>query len=288
MVRGSFFNDAGFNLMRFDPSLHQLPLIQLHCILIPQIKSIADQCMPDGYFHQTGNLLREPGEIIQVEIVTGIDAQLQLLCAFGCGDIRSNGLFFIGRECGGVSLSVQLDAICTGFRSAIDHFNHGINKNRYANAGSLENGDDLPEVIAVLDGVPTVIGGDLPFCIRYKGYLVGLRFEYEVDEFLFAAIPFNIEFGGNDLFDTTHIAVSDMTLIGPGVHRYAICAKELRIDRCFRYVGIVMPPAVAEGGKLIDVYAEFSHAQNYGKTKKEVAPRQLPSWVGINQSVNPL
>ena len=47
---------------------------------------------------------------------------------------------------------------------------------------------------------------------------------------------------------------------------HAVSAKTLGVYGCFYHIGIVAPAAVAQGGKLVDVYAQLNHAQNYSNT----------------------
>jgi hypothetical protein len=76
---------------------------------------------------------------------------------------------------------------------------------------------------------------------------------------LFGRIAFDIKFSSDDLFYFAHIVITDMPFIRPRMHRYAIRAKTLRIDRGFYHIGIIAPATVPQSCELVDVYAELSH-----------------------------
>src|SRR5688572_25437412 len=109
--------------------------------------------------------------------------------------------------------------------------------------------------------IPSMVRCNLPFRIGHQRYLVRFYFQYQVNEFFLAAIAFNIEFGGNDLFYFPYIIIANMALVGTRVHRYAIRAEMLRIDSRFYYIGIVAAATVAQRGEFVDVYAQFGHLQ---------------------------
>ena len=90
-----------------------------------------------------------------------------------------------------------------------------------------------------MDRIPTMIGGELSQDIRHECYLVGFCFKYQVHKFLLFTIAFDIKFSCNDLFYFPYIAVPDMSLIGTGMHRDAICSKCLDIDCRLYYIRII-------------------------------------------------
>jgi hypothetical protein len=98
-----------------------------------------------------------------------------------------------------------------------------------------------------------MVGCELPFGIGYKGYLVGTEFQYQIDEFLFAAVAFNIEFGLYDCFYLTGIVVSDMSFVRPGVDRHAVRSETLYINGSLPDIWIVTAATVAERGDLVDI-----------------------------------
>jgi len=130
----------------------------------------------------------------------------------------------------------------TSSGGAFNHFNDGINKNRNTNACILKDRDRFPEIILVPDGIPPMIRCQLVKSIRYKGHLVGVYFQYQVNKFLFCTVTFNIKLCGDDLPDLSHIIVPDMSFIGSWMHGNAICSKTLSIHGGFCNIGIIAAP----------------------------------------------
>ena len=53
---------------------------------------------------------------------------------------------------------------------------------------------------------------------------------------MFAAVAFNVKFGGDNLFNFSYIIVTNMSFIRTGMHGDSISTETLRIDGCFNYI----------------------------------------------------
>lgn len=240
-------------------------MIKLDGIFVTQIERIADQGVTDRHFFEAGDMLSKISQILEVEVVTGVETQTQLTCAVGGGTIGGYSTFGIGRIFPGVRFGVQFDPIGAGFRRAFDHCDDGIDEQRDPDTGILETADGLNEIVFVPDRIPAVVGRDLVERVRDKRHLRGAYIEHEVDEFLLLGIALDIEFGNNDLFNIMDILITDMALVGPWVNGYSVRAEPLRIYRGLDDVGIIAAPAIAERAEFVDVYGEFRHAPKITK-----------------------
>ena len=191
---------------------------------------------------------------MQVEVVTGIDAQSQFIGFARRNDIGCDGSFFItGRIAPCVGFGIQLDAVGAGGFGAFHHLHHGVHENGNADAGVFENSDHLFEVCGMFDRIPSVVARELTRGIGYQGYLGGLIGKNKIHKTFFGAIAFDVEFGGDDLFQCVHIRVADMPLVGPWVYGDAFGAEALDVGGGFDKIGIVAPTAVAQGSQFVDV-----------------------------------
>ena len=130
------------------------------------------------------------------------------------------------------------------------------------------------------DGIPAVVGGDLVEGVGNEGHLGGFYVQDQVDEFLLLGIAFDIELGGNDLFDGVDIAIADMPFVGPGMDGNAVCAEFLRVYGGFNNIGIIPATAVAEGGEFIDVNGKLGHAAKIEK-RPQGSAKKKEAWVGL-------
>jgi hypothetical protein len=106
-----------------------------------------------------------------------------------------------------------------------------------------------------------MIAGELAKRIGNKRYLVRPCFQYQVNEFLFSRVAFDIEFGGDDLFNFTHILITDMSFIRPRMYRYAICAKSLRVDGSLTTSGLLPPRLLRRVANLLMFTLSFVMGQ---------------------------
>jgi hypothetical protein len=126
------------------------------------------------------------------------------------------------------------------------------------------------------DGIPAMVGGYLPEGVRDQGHLGRAHVQHEVDEFLFLGIPFDIEFGCDDLFDGIDVCVADMAFVRPGVDGDAVGAKGLGVCRRLHYIRVITSAAIAQGRKFVDIYGKLSHRT---KVRKKEKGTEVPPWV---------
>ncbi len=100
----------------------QTTQIELNGILQSEREGIADQCMSDGYFEQTRNVLVEVGQVLPVQIMSSVQSQTEF-----SGPERSlRERSYSGRTINGEMLcegfGVEFNALGTGIGSKADLF----------------------------------------------------------------------------------------------------------------------------------------------------------------------
>jgi hypothetical protein len=205
-------------------------------------------------------MLMQVSQVVSVEVVAGIQAQAQLAGYGGCMLVGGYGLgsFSFGKQTS-VPFGVQFYAVGAGKGSAANHFFRRIYKNRYPDACIFEDGNRVAQVLLMFQGIPAVVAGKLTFSIGHQGYLVGFHFQYQVNKFLLSAVAFYIKLGTNDGFNGSYIGITNMSLIGAGMYRYAIGAKGLHVYGGLHHIRVAASTAVAQGGYFVDVHRKFGH-----------------------------
>jgi hypothetical protein len=237
----------------------KLAFVELDGVFVSKIEGVGDEGMANGDFIESLDMAGKILEVVEVEVVTGVEAEAEFDCAFGCRLVGGDGFFTVGMKFVGIGLGVKFDAVGAGGGGTFYHGDDGIDEEGNADTGLLENADDAGEVVFVPDGVPAVVGGYLPEGVRNEGHLGRAYIQYEIDEFLFLGVAFYIEFGGDALFDGIHVCITDVTFVWPGMDGDSIGAEQLGIYGCLNYVGIIASPAVAQGCEFVDVYRKFRH-----------------------------
>ena len=80
--------------------------VESNRILQTEIERIANQCVADRYLINPGNTGEKVAQIIQIQIVAGVQSKTHFAGTFGSGDVGLNGLFAVGVVACGVSLCV--------------------------------------------------------------------------------------------------------------------------------------------------------------------------------------
>lgn len=191
--------------------------------------------------------------------MAGVDAEAQFVCAGGGFEVGVEGFFGAGGVLVGIGFCVELDAVGAGGGGAFDHGDDGVDEEAGADAGFFKGGDDPGEVVLVADGVPAVVGGDLAQGVGHEGYLSWFHVEYEVYEFLFLGIAFDIEFGRDDIFDGVDVCVADMSFVGSGMDGDPVRTEFLGVYGGFRDIRVVAAAAVAQGREFVNVDGELCH-----------------------------
>ena len=68
----------------------QLAFVQLHRIFQSEIQRVGDQGVPYGYLRQAGDVFGKMAQVVQVQVVTGVDAQPKFDSPAGCGGLRGD------------------------------------------------------------------------------------------------------------------------------------------------------------------------------------------------------
>jgi hypothetical protein len=242
-----------------------LALIELDGVLVTEVECVADQGVAYRNFFKAGDVASEVFKVFEVEVVTGVKAKAELACADGGCAIGGDCFFGVGGIFAGVAFGVEFDAVGAGFRCPFNHGDDGIDEERDADAGVFETPDGLTEVVFMADGVPAVVGSDLAKRVGDEGHLARAYGEYEVDEFLFLGIAFDVKFGGDDLLNVVDVGVADVAFVGSWVNGYAVGAESLRVYGGFYYVGVIASAAIAKGAEFVDVYGEPRHGAKVNK-----------------------
>ena len=113
-------------------------------------------------------------QVLQRQVVTGVEAKADAPCLFGGGDEGRDGCFPVGLIPRGVWLRVQFYAVGTADFGTFHHAWVSVDKDAGANARSLECAADVSEECTVLQRVPSVVRGDLVVAVRYQRHLCRL------------------------------------------------------------------------------------------------------------------
>ena len=218
--------------------------------------------MADRHLVGAGNPADEVAQVLQREVVPGVEPESLPAGLLGGGQVGGD------RRCGirgvlpGVGLGVELHAVgAAGLRSG-DHFGHGIDEDRDADAPFAEAGGDAGEKFAVRHGVPPGVGGDGVGCVGHERDLCGPHLQHQRDE-VRNRIALNVEFGGQHPCEVPHVVVADVARVGPRVDRDAVRAEAFDVRGRADHVGEIAAARVAHHGDLIDVYAQLCHKKRY-------------------------
>src|SRR5690606_14356554 len=113
--------------------------------------------MPNRYFQQIWNLLIEEFNVIQTQIMSGVDSESEFIRAFGCQNIGIDRIFIAESVLMRKSLGIQFNPVGTEFRRTFNHLEYRIDKNRSPNAIPLKFLNDLTKKTFMRHGVPACI-----------------------------------------------------------------------------------------------------------------------------------
>ena len=103
--------------------------VHLNGIFQAVVKRIRKQGLPDGDLQEGGNLLAEMTQVIQIQVVPGIDTQPHTHRELSRSALHRHGGGGILRVVVGVGPGVQLDAVRPHGGRPFHHLPHGIHKN---------------------------------------------------------------------------------------------------------------------------------------------------------------
>lgn len=221
-----------------------------------EVEGIADESVADADLVCPWNLLVEEGEVLEAEVVTGVEAKAAgpgCFCSMDEGGDGSDAVLFIAC-C--VGLGVELHAVGSGTGCVFHHFFVGVHEDADADAGFTEAGCHVGQEVEVGLCVPSVVAGDLIMSVRHQGDLCGTVLKDEGDEFR-DGIAFDVELCCEQWFQIAHILIADVSLVGPWMNRDTLCTKAFAVLRHLQDIGIVAASRIADSGHFIDIYAEF-------------------------------
>lgn len=237
-----------------------------------KVEGVGDEGVADADLVDPGDLLAEVGEVLQAEVVAGVEAEAALARRLGGDDEGAYGLFATGGVAAGVALGVEFDAVGARPGSQFDHHRVGIDEDADAYAVLFEFFDHVGEVALVLGGVPSGVAGEDAVGVGHEGDLSRVDFLDEVDETVGAAfrhplgIALDVVFHPYQRLDCQRVGIADVAFVGTRVDGDALRAEALAVDGEFEHVGCVATAGVADGGHFVDIDAEFSHCKLVLKT----------------------
>ena len=132
--------------------------VSCNCLGKSQIEGVANQRVPDADFVCPGNLLVEVRQVLQAEVVSGVESQSCFAASLGRFDIGLDALLKPSLLAGfGVGGGVEFDPVGAGLLGALHHPHVGGNEKRGADAFFVEHLYDIGQESALLHGVPSVV-----------------------------------------------------------------------------------------------------------------------------------
>ena len=241
-----------------DWFLRDCCFISTNCLLEAEIEGVADEGVAYRHFVEIGYVMLEICEIVEVEVVAGVDAEAYIMGGAAGFGIRSHGCGGIGGILVGVRLGVELDAVSAGLSRCDDLGGYGVYENRGPDAGVLEALDDRGEEIEVGLDVPAVVRRQGVGSVGHEGDLLGTHLEDEVDEFG-RGIAFDVEFGSDERAESEDVIAADVALVGARMNCDALSAEAFAVDGHVFDAGTVFAAGVAQSSDFVDVDAKIGH-----------------------------
>lgn len=244
----------------------QRALIHLNGVLQSVVERVCYEGMADGHFFQTLHHAGKVAQVIEVEVVAGVDAESAAGGRLCCRYIVGNGSLAVGVVVLRVAFGVELYAVGTCVSGSFYDADNRIGEDGHSDARLAEHLRHIAQVTLLPYGIPAVIGGKLSRVVGYQSDLRGLHFQHQLHKLVLLGVALNIELGGDDAGDLAHIAVADVAFVGAGMHGDAIGAKPLTIYGCLQHTWATAPAAVAQCGYLIDIDRELCLHRHKSKT----------------------
>ena len=114
-----------------------------------EVEGVADECVSDADLVGPWNLLVEVGEVLEAEVVAGVETESE-----GTGSLRRTdegcyGRGAVGSIGGSIGLGVELYAVCSGTLGVVHHVLVGAYEDAHADAGLAETGGHVGEEVEV-------------------------------------------------------------------------------------------------------------------------------------------
>ena len=120
-----------------------------------------------------GYLLMEVAQVVQIEVVAGIEAQSTLVRHPCRLDKGGNGTLTVGGIATGVTLGVEFHSVGSRGGGMLYHVWIGIDEDRDPYATRFELGHDVLQKRLMVDGIPAGIAGEYILGIGHQGHLCG-------------------------------------------------------------------------------------------------------------------
>ncbi len=217
-----------------------------------------------AYRHLVGprNPLHEIVQILQRQVVPGIEPQPLPPRFFGSRDIRRNRPLRVGRILTGIGFGIEFHPVGTAGLCPGDHGRVGVDKERNPNTLLMETGRHSGQKFPVGHRIPPGIGSYRVGSVRYERHLRRNDLRHQRDE-LRRRIALDVELGPKHPSERPHVVVADMPGIGPRMDRNPVGAEPLDAGCGEHHVGQVAAPRIADNGNLIDIYAQLCHKIHY-------------------------
>ena len=182
--------------------------------------------MADRDLAHTGHRPQKVGQVVAVQVVAGVDAQAERQRRLGRGREAGQHAGQQRTAMGfGVGLGVELDAV----GAAGPHGRHrrrvGIHEQADAHAQGMAFIDQGPQPRAIGGQIPAVVGGELALAVGHEGGLLRAHRTHQVHQVV-EGVAFEVVLGLRPDFQQRrqleHIAVADVPLIRPRMHRDAV------------------------------------------------------------------
>ena len=209
--------------------------------------------MSDTHLIDVGHLPVHEGEVLQTEVMPAVQSQTQLLGPLAGPDKGSNGSITVGSIERGVGFGVELHTVGTCAGSPFHHLLIGIHEDAHPYALAMEFLRNPPEEVKMCTGIPAMIAGQLVMRVGHESDLGRNHLEHQIDKVGFR-VALYVEFRSKAWLEVQDILMTDMTLVGPGVYRDALCTETLAVQGHTHHVGIVGTSGVADCRHLIDIY----------------------------------
>ena len=103
------------------------------------------------------------------------------------------------------------------------------------------------------EGVPSGIARKLIGGIGHQGHLCGPHLAHQFHKRR-ARLPLNIELRSKPGLQVVYITVSDVALIGAGMHRDTLRSETFTVERYSQHIGIVSSSGISQGCHLVDIH----------------------------------
>ena len=184
-------------------------------------------------------------QILQIQIVAGIDTQPQFMGLCRCRRVPTHNLVLGGcPETSGIVFCIQFNPVRIDSRHQLHRCDRGIEEQTAAYARIAQLSEHIDQLRRVGANVPAMIGGQLIGLVRHQCALCRADCHHQVEK-IFRWIPLNIEFNIASrlqvLTDIINILSRDMALIRSRMHRDTLNAQCQQLFDKFQQPGIVSP-----------------------------------------------